>query len=65
MTKPGFSRIMEFLARKEFFRPEKTWKMSVVMESHGIPPMLGHNRRTVILGVKSKEYKITTSETNV
>jgi len=27
--------------RKEFSRPEKSWKMTVVMESHGIPP-IGH-----------------------
>jgi len=27
--------------RKEFSRPGKSWKMTVVMESHGIPP-IGH-----------------------
>jgi len=27
--------------RKDFSRPEKSWKMTVVMESHGIPPV-GH-----------------------
>jgi len=28
---------MEF--RKGIFSPEKSWKMTVVMESHGIPPI--------------------------
>jgi len=27
--------------REEFSRPGKSWKMAVVMESHGIPP-IGH-----------------------
>jgi len=27
--------------RKEFSRPGKSWKMTVLMESHGIPPS-GH-----------------------
>ena len=27
--------------RKEFSRPGKSWKMTVVMKSHGIPP-IGH-----------------------
>ena len=40
-------------SRKEFSRPGKSWKMTVVMESHGIPPIGDgiFNRRTIILGV--------------
>jgi len=37
ITHPGKS----WNLRKEFFRPGKSWKMTVVMESHGIPP-IGH-----------------------
>jgi len=36
-THPGKSLNL----RKEFYRPGKSWKMTVVMESHGIPP-IGH-----------------------
>jgi len=39
--------------RKEFSRPGKSWKLTVVMESRGIPP-IDHgifNRRIIILGV--------------
>jgi len=35
--------------RKEFFRPGKSWKMTVVMQSHGIPPIVRgiFNRRII------------------
>ena len=69
-THPGKSLNL----RKEFSRPGKSWKVTVVIEksweSQGIPP-IGHgifNRRIiffVVLTIKLKEYKITVSKTNV
>jgi len=43
----GFPHILESRGkslnlRKEFFRPEKSSKMTLVIESHGIPP-IGHD----------------------
>ena len=41
----------EWNLSKEFSRPGKSWKMTEVMESHGIPP-IGRgifNRRIIIL----------------
>jgi len=53
-----FSHILEshgksWNLRKEFSKPGKSWKMTVVVESHEIPPISYgiFNRRIIIFGV--------------